>query len=1819
MRETKKTRLLRRVLAVTLTVVMLLSLTVPASAAGTGAAKGAVTARIEKIDNSEVSATAPHNGGRLSAKKDGPSLAPEKEELNANGLIRVSIVLEEPSTIEAGYSTMGIGQNAQARSYREKLRANQTAMQKTIESKVLNGNKLDVVWNLTLAANIISANVPVIAIDKIAELPGVAKVVEEQQYAPAVVSKGGELEPNMAISGEMTGSKAVWADGTGYTGAGTRVAIIDTGLDTDHQSFDAGAFDHAIDSLEDFDKSQLMTVDEIKTKLKDLNIKSEVSDASKLYLTSKVPFAFNYVDGDLDVTHDNDGEGEHGSHVAGIAAANRFVDTNKDGEYEEALEAVKTAGNAPDAQLLVMKVFGKGGGAYDSDYMVAIEDAIVMDADAINLSLGSAMAGHATSDIYQDIMDSLADSDTVVTISAGNSSYWAENTPYGYLYSDGVNFSTDGSPGSYTNAFTVASVDNAGMISPTVGVNGEDYGYTESSYTNPPIGSLDTTGEGVDIPFIMVNFETAGHDDELVKALADEIKGKVYITWRGTTSFSDKGNAGYAAGAAAVIIGNNQAGTINMDLSDYVGNVPVISLLQADANKIWNSVADKTTIPGVEITDAKGQPVTPQYITGTVTVKKAATVFEGDSEHKTMSSFSSWGIPGDLSLKPEITAPGGNIYSVNGLPEGGTAYELMSGTSMAAPQVAGISALVQQYIKEEKVSVDGLNSRALTQALLMSTATPIVDDAGEVEVESSGYYYPVFQQGAGLINVAAAVSTPVVITVDGQADGKVKAELGDDPEKNGEYEVTFTLHNMDAEAHEYELDADVFTQDVFPNRAGDTFLDTWVYPLEEAEVSFDQSSVTVPAGSSVTVTATITLDKEEMTNYYDDAGSYVEAYIFATPVSDDEGAMLPELSFPVLGYYGSWTDPSMYDVGSLADQVYGGDDRVPYLYYDQDAIQTGPQSYLLTYNYLLDGEGEYFLMGKGTGDRWNDYLSADTGVSDYYYAMIRNAGNGMSQVTDAKTGDVYYRTPDFGSEYGAFYYSTSDSFQYYYGYESIDWFGTDKNGKVLEDGTEVDISVVRAPEYYADENGEYDWDVLTDGVLGNGAYLTTSFIMDSTAPEIVGGEPEVEETEDGYTISFNAQDKFYVAEVDLYADDGETFVDLYEDTGDYDENEIVPISFDELEEGVYKIALFDYAENLNVYRLFVGVEATAEVESVTISEDAIEVLAHNTYQLYAEANPMTLADRSVTWKSSNTKVATVDANGVVTGVAKGTATITAAAKMDPSKTATCQVTVFTIEKVLTGVLADDSGNPRFFDYDLSSGKLTMGGSVAQYPVAVSDASGGSFYLLNTSSNMYKMDKATGKVISGPVSWANPANNAITPWSTSNYSEAVDGVFYTYGPYLAGPDDPNEAASWSVWNLSSLLNGAYLMGVAVLDKPWEYDFGDGEVYSGDCTVYVIDTANTVWEFAMFWDEEEGSYTFLYGSAESDLTASIAGYDGLPYSNVVVDYDGALYYSMMTGMTNDLYRLVYDEDTDTYKSSYLGNVGRDVWPALLLNVLDVEQPVTPPAPPSSGNISISDDSSENGSVSVDTSYAEPGDTVTVTPEPSEGFITGEITVTDADGNPVKVVDNKDGTYTFVMPDSEEVTIDAGFITPGTRFKDLDDKAWYRNAVAYAVNHGLMSGTGATTFEPNTATTRGMIVSILYRLEGSPAVTAGTTFSDVPASQWYAKAVAWGNNNKIVSGYGNGKFGPNDPVTREQMASILYRYARYKGYDLSSQADLSGYVDAGKIGNWALEAMKWANDANLITGRTDTTLVPGGKATRVESASILMRYCRNVAGMD
>lgn len=1118
-------------------------------------------------------------------------------------IVRVSIVLEGLSTVEKGYEVMGIAENDAAMSYRQKLQAQQNAVTERIENKLR--EELDVQWNLTLAANIISANVEYGQIESIKKVFGVKDVEIERQYAPVETVKEEATEqtvsPQMELAGGMTGMTEAWD--AGYTGAGRRVAIIDTGIDPDHQSFAADAFDYSLNKTAELDgvsvdSYDLLDADELEEKKAMLNVQGKaVSSGKDLFVSNKIAFGFNYVDCNYNISHDHDEQTDHGSHVSGIAAANRYIETSE-GVFADAFDACKVVGNAPDAQLLIMKVFGTSGGAFDSDYMAAIEDAIVLGADSVNLSLGASIGGFSQAGVYQYLMDDLEKSGVVVCAAAGNTGNWsfeAQTRDYlgsGYLYTDQVTFNTISTPASYTNMMSVASVNNAGQISSALfrvtDENGGSYSgtYSETIYNvMKEFTSLDTSADGRGTTYDFVFIDGYGQAPELEHI---DVKGKILICSRGNeVAFYDK--AGYAVenGAIATIIYNNVDGTAGMDMTDYYHEEPAI-MITKQAGAAIKALATRQT-------DAEGN----LYYIGKMTVIGGLTVIEDGLSYYTMSDFSSWGSTGDLALKPEITAPGGNIFSVKGDTAATDTYKTNSGTSMATPQVSGIVALINQFIEDKGwVASTGFTLRQLSQSLLMSTAEPLKD--------ANGNYYSLLQQGAGLAHSDYGVNADTFVMMGEDAsptaaDGKVKAELGDDPEKSGIYEFSFTLHNTSGEEKTFDLSADVFTQDYFEDisnvgyestayymKQSTTPLDAYAVFSKDGKAQTD-GVVTVPAKGSARLKARIVVtDKgKAVLDQYFPRGTYIEAFVYAKPRANAEGALTSSHSIPMLAFYGNWTDVAMYDNGSF-------DHGKLMSYYCTDNTSDGSRSAIIPNDLSDDAlplSGTNHLVASVNGntyayggnpivkdDRYypeRDAISADATIECWEFMPIRDYALIETEIVNKTTNTACYEKRVENYWNSPAYSKTSGTWQ-------GGWLltnhavGYSLKGKAKE-GDELEFSFAILPEYYR------DYAMGAHSEPGSGGKLTAMARVDNVAPSV-----NRLSYADG-SLAVNAEDNNYIAAVVLYNGDGTKILDY---VGAAQGDAVKPgevydysLTGETGLSGNYLVQVYDYAMNVATYRV----------------------------------------------------------------------------------------------------------------------------------------------------------------------------------------------------------------------------------------------------------------------------------------------------------------------------------------------------------------------------------------------------------------------------------------------------------------------------------------------------------------------------------------------------------------------------------------------------------------------------------------------------------
>lgn len=1219
----------KRSLAFVLAACMLLAL-LPSFGAGASAASVSYT----EVDPSVIdTGTAVLPEAEQDAEQDVPAADEE---------VHVIILFEQKSLAKKGFSTKDLLENEKAASYSSSLKKQQLSLVDRIEREALGGEKLEIRYQFTVAVNGVATVVPYGRIEQILAVDGVADVYLEERY-----ELDETVQPDTATAGEMVGSYSAWADG--YTGAGSRIAIIDTGLDLSHPSFSEGGYYYSLGiSAASFGKKisdyNLLTKEEIKKALPNLSISADKNPpkADDLYRNAKVPFAYNYVDDGLDVSHDAEGDsnGDHGTHVAGIAAANRYVPHyDADGDLYYDKQELGVTGVAPDAQLVVMKVFGVGGGAYSSDYMAAIEDAIWLNCDSVNLSLGSGSAGRSYgSKSDQQILDSFRNTDTVVTVSAGNNGAWGENvlTGTGMTYTTDVRMHTGGSPGSYTNSFTIASVTNTSMsgvmgkfngVAAIPGDTGETYGAKNFSTLDT---SEDQSGTTYDYVFLGDPVKGEGIYGLPENYAGVDVKGKVVLISRGNSSFADKANAAIQAGAAAAVIYNNAPGSINMNLTGYNFPNPAVMIEQAKAK---------------EILAASTQDETTGLWGGKMTVSAKAETLHGVADGYKPSSFSSWGTTENLDLKPELMTPGGNIYSTLNH----SSYGMMSGTSMAAPSAAGGAAIMAQYIKEHKLSKqEGLTVRALAMALMMSTSEPLTDP-------DTGVTYSPRQQGSGLMQLQEAVTSPAYLLVGEKEgnDGKVKLTFGDDAERTGVYTGSFSVQNLSDSPLHYALSGKVTTMAVEEIEGEDYMSDSayaldanvtfsadgksvYVYDLNGddkvdeqdalvllqaangthdaldaetvqkydldadgtittadaqlylAAVKGDKSVVDVyavtyevPANGSMNVSFTVRLtdgDKAWLNGHYPN-GSYIEGFLYADSC-DGDGR---QLSVPMLGFYGSWAEPSMYD-------------KSVYL---EDMCTEGATGYVAQRtNFLVQrmagSTSGYYFGG-------NLYAEDDEAIADrasfanesgntIYAAvptMIRNASDLKVTIRNAETGEVY-TTVDYGTATGAYYSASSAAWSATGTQVNLSWRGTAADNKtLLPEGTPIEVVTRAVPEYY--------WDRETETVIGGeenlpeSAFWTTRFVLDNTAPQANDIVLHSSAATGKRSLSVTVQDNRYVAAVLLLSRNGKQILARQA------VNQTEPGTETTLEfplDGIYTndllVAVYDYACNVTAYQTSFG-------------------------------------------------------------------------------------------------------------------------------------------------------------------------------------------------------------------------------------------------------------------------------------------------------------------------------------------------------------------------------------------------------------------------------------------------------------------------------------------------------------------------------------------------------------------------------------------------------------------------------------------------------
>lgn len=591
---------------------------------------------------------------------------------------------------------------------------------------------------------------------------------------------------------------------------------------------------------------------------KDMVLDDEAKDDVKIKdvksgFTLKVPYGHNFADGN-DVVKDTTSS-MHGMHVAGIVGA------NGDDEKVKTNEAIE--GVAPEAQLLAMKVFSNdpnNSGAYSDDIIAAIEDSVLHGADVINMSLGSTAAFQDADDPEQKAVKNAVDKGTMVVVSAGNSYY----STYPYKFTDMADTGLVGAPGLAEDSLQVASYENDKIVANGLNYTGSDTPMAYFTSEVDPVGVLKGEYELVDCGLgDVADFE------------GKDLKGKIALIQRGSIDFITKKLNAQVAGAAGVIVYNNAAGGdayVNMATDPKV-TIPAVFISNTDGVKLQGLISE-----GVKIS-----------FKGTLTTV-------ANSTSKDMSDFTSWGPTPNLDFKPEITAPGGNIWStVNN-----DRYEVMSGTSMAAPHTSGAEALILQAIKKNNPTLSGRNLVELAKNTTINTALT------EMDKNHSAVPYSPRRQGAGMVQIESAIKNNVTVTDDSGDAAVALKEIGKNTTftlnlKNyGDKDVTYTLGSVGGLLTEYNPSVDEFVSFETP------------YEVKVGDLKFDKNTVTVPANGTAKVDVTINVSNSVSTE------EFVEGFVKFT--SNDES--VPSLVSPFMGFYGDWSvqniiDKPMWDYNAI--------------------------------------------------------------------------------------------------------------------------------------------------------------------------------------------------------------------------------------------------------------------------------------------------------------------------------------------------------------------------------------------------------------------------------------------------------------------------------------------------------------------------------------------------------------------------------------------------------------------------------------------------------------------------------------------------------------------------------------------------------------------------------------------------------------------------------------------------------------------------------------------------------------------------------------
>ncbi len=1044
------------------------------------------------------------------------------------------------------------------------------------------------------------------------------------------------------------------SDGFGYDGTGTVVAVLDTGIDYYHSAF--------LDKYYTADRDKLgLTFEQVSALIANNTMAAERLEAGltaeDVYISDKIPFGFDYADHDSDVFPLLS---NHGTHVSGVIAGNRLEHIESEdysGEF---------VGVAPGAQIVAMKIFSDTEASARTSWILgALEDCVTLGVDVINMSIGTACGFSRESDREAElgVYDRIREKGISLVVAASNSfnSAYSSDKNGNLPLTSNPDSSTVGSPSTYKGALCVASIE--GAKTPYITYNGKIVYFTESNdrFSEQKHFVEELLGNGkdtVEIEYVLV----AGAGRTAADYTGIDVKGKIALIKRGYNTFEEKAALAEEMGAAGVIIYNNVSGDIRMNVGEV--KIPVCSISQDDGEELAKAGSGKIVI-------SRSQTSGPF-----------------------ISDFSSWGPTPDLQIKPEITAHGGAILSA--VP--GESYDRISGTSMATPNISGVTALLRQYVMNNKdifgydADTDAVEITAMVNRLLMSTA--------DITFGKNGLPYAVRKQGAGLANLTDSAATKAYIATynkDGSVMDKSKIELGDDPDKTGVYTLNFGIVNFGSSTLSYDLGYYVLTEGVSETKTaqGETTVTEEAYELKGAKVEIisvsggtqNGNTISVDGGKTANVSIRITLSNEnkKYLNESFENGMYVEGFIMLDNADDAQ-----DLSFPYLAFYGDWTKAPLFDLDyfetnrdELDDSIDPLDKTLPDAYASRPiGGSTGDYiSYLGSYYFEQNPQNKIIAADRKYISLSNQNANNEINSLRFIWAgLLRNAERIEVVITEDSTGEVVFKTTDYDIrksygdggpirpanidiEFSAIDMNLKNNTQYTVsmkGYLDYADGGADTNLKnefSFPITTDFSAPVLSDCEFYV----EYDRSTKTNRLFAKMAIYDNHYAMALQAG-YVGTDSE------GSPI-FYSFDKYATP---VYSEYNSTTFVTYELT-DY---------IDEIMSGAYNknsftIAVYDYAMNSATYEIALPDKFEAfgfrDADGGITKELHITLSPNEVYSLAPVVYPATEWGELITYTNTyNSKEINIVNNKIV-AVKSGGATVTA--RTPDGQTATIRVTV----------------------------------------------------------------------------------------------------------------------------------------------------------------------------------------------------------------------------------------------------------------------------------------------------------------------------------------------------------------------------------------------------------------------------------------------------------------------------------------------------------------------------------------------------------------